>query len=179
MFSQIRQPYGDFWQAKEWSKSISLFKGKKYLLQNIFDTSEATTKFQIIALTGSSSGEITTLMYNCEQQNKEGLILGFYGDYWNESGVFYKGFAFKNFNKSEATKFLDKIQSVINENEEFLKDDKDNNNIVFQFDDIDILIYYDTINSPSIRLFWRGFDSTWEYVAYMRSKRRFEVRSND
>ena len=34
-------------------------------------------KFEIEALAASNSGELTSLVYKCEIQHKEGLVLGF------------------------------------------------------------------------------------------------------
>ena len=129
----------------------------------------------MIPLAAASSGDLTTLLYKCESKKKEGLILGFYGNYVNPSGVPYLGYAFKNLEKTQAIEFLNKIQQAIIDHKNFLNSDKDNNNIYFRYDDIDVLIW---TSSPdySIRLFWNGFDSHWERVAFDRSKRRFEKK---
>ena len=129
----------------------------------------------MIPLAAASSGELTTLLYHCEELNKEGLILGFYGNYWNDNGVVYQGFGFKNLEKSNAMEFLSKIQNAIDNNSKYLKEDKDNNNIYFQYDDISVLIYASP-DGYTIRIFWQSFDSTWEKTAFERSKRRFEKK---
>lgn len=126
-------------------------------------------------LAASSSGELTTLLYRSEDFNKEGIILGFYGDYWNESGVKFQGYAYKDLNKEDALEFLDKISSAISDYGKFLSKNTDNNNIYFTYKDIDVLISYSGANRV-IRLFWSGFDSTWDGTAFDRSKRRFEKK---
>ena len=105
------------------------------------------------------------------------MILGFFGDYWNEAGVVYQGYAFKNLNKYEALEFLEKINNAIESNSKFMKDSYDNNNIYFSYKDIDVLIYASNQNF-SIRLFWNNFDSNWDKTAFDRSKRRFEKKIN-
>lgn len=50
-----------------------------------------------------------------------------------------------------------------------------NNNIYFSYKDIDVLISYSGATKV-IRLFWNGFDSTWDGTAFDRSKRRFEKK---
>lgn len=60
-------------------------------------------------------------------------------------------------------------------NSKYLKNDNDNNNIYFKFNDIDVLIWSST-QDYTIRLFWNGFDSSWEKTAFDRSKRRFEKK---
>src|SRR5690606_22094262 len=94
-----------YWYAKEFSKDISLYKAKAYLFSEVLGSTPETTQFEVIPLAAASSGELTTLLYKCESKEKEGLVLGFYGDYWNEAGIGYQGFAFKNFDKDAAAEF--------------------------------------------------------------------------
>lgn len=126
-------------------------------------------------MAAASSGELTTLLYRSTEQNLDGLILGFFGDYWNESGVSYQGYGFKNLPKNKATEFLNKIESEIEKNKNFLKESNDNNNIAFDFEDMKVMIWT-TSGSYLIRVYWNGFDSTWEKTSYERSKRRFEKK---
>jgi len=171
--SQIKQTDYNLFQAKEFSKDISLFKAKTFLIHNVLKTSESTSQFEAIPLAAASSGEMTTLLYKCESQNKEGLILGFYGDYWNDAGVVFQGYGFKNLSKEQAFEFLNKIESEIDKNNKFLKSNNDSNNIVFEYDDLKVVIWT-TSGSYLMRIYWKGFDSTWEKTSYERSKRRFE-----
>jgi len=172
--AQVSQSF-DIFFAKEFSKDISLFKAKSYLIREVIKTSDNTTQFEAIPLAASNSGELTTLLYKCESQKKEGLILGFYGDYTNDAGVMYQGYAFKNFDKEQALMFLNKIDSEINQHEKFLKENNDNNNIIFEFDDLDIIIWT-TNNSYLMRIYWNGFDSSWDQTSYERTKRRFNKK---
>ncbi len=163
-----------FWESKEFSKDVSLFKAKTFLIQDVLKTSGNSLRFEAIPLAAASSGELTTLIYKCDSQNADGLILGFYGNYWDStSGVIYQGYGFKNLPKEKAYNFLNKIESEIEKNKKFLKDNNDKNNIVFEFDDIKVMIWT-TSGSYLIRVFYNGFDSTWEKTSFERSKRRFE-----
>lgn len=101
-FSQVtsNQTNNNIWVAKEFSKDIALYNSKNFLFKNVLGVSPEVVKFEIIPLAAASSGELTTLLYKCESKQKEGLVLGFYGNYWNEAGVLYQGFAFKNFEKA-------------------------------------------------------------------------------
>lgn len=175
IYSQVRVNSNNIWTAKEFSKDISLFKSKEFLFKNVLESSEKVTPFEVIPLAAASSGELTTLLYKCEAKQKEGLILGFYGDYWNEAGVLYQGYSFKNLEKDKAMEFLNKIVTSIEENKRFLNDNGDNNNIFFKYDDMDVLIWTNA-GTYTIRIFWQGFDSTWEKTAFERSKRRFEKK---
>jgi hypothetical protein len=175
IYSQVRVNDHEIWTAKEFSKDIALYHSKYFLFNSILGTSTDITQFEVIPLAASSSGELTTLLYKCDSKQKEGLVLGFYGDYWNAAGQVYQGYAFKNFDKNQAIEFLSKIQEAIDNNSKFLREDTDNNNIYFKYDDIDVLIwsYFQTY---TIRLFWNGFDSSWEKTAFDRSKKRFEKK---
>jgi hypothetical protein len=169
-FAQI----SGFWESKEFSKDVSLFKAKSLLIQNILKVSENSLEFEAEPLAAASSGELTTLLYRCENQNLEGLILGFYGNYWDKTaGISYQGYGFKDLPKDKALEFLSKIENEIDEHEKFLKSDNDNNNIVFKYDDLVVMIWT-TSGSYEMRIYWNGFDSTWEKTSYSRSKRRFK-----
>ena len=162
------------WAAKEFSKDVAQFRAKSFLFRNILGVNENIAKFELIPLAAANSGELTTLLYKAADKNKEGLLLGFFGDYWNESGVVYQGYAFKNLDKDEAYEFLGKINIAIQENDKYLRENSDNNNIYTSYKDIDIIIF---AGGQSIRLFWNGFDSSWEKTAFDRSKRRFEKKT--
>jgi hypothetical protein len=169
MFAQV-------FYAKEFSKDISLYKAKSYVINNLFGASNNVIKFEIDPLAASSSGELTSLVYNCEELNKEGLLLGFYGDYWNESGVVYQGYGFKNLTKEKALELLQKIEDAKSRFNNYLINDTDNNNIYFSFDDLTILIY--KTSETKIRIFWNTFDAEWQDIAFRRTKKRFEKKIN-
>lgn len=173
--SQVRMNSNNIWTAKEFSKEISLFNSKNFLFKTVLGSTTEVVQFEVIPLAAASSGELTTLLYKCDQKQKEGLILGFFGDYWNEAGVLYQGYSFKNLEKEKAIEFLNKIESAIDAKSKFLKENSDNNNIYFKYDDMDVLIWTNA-GVFTIRIFWEGFDSTWEKTAFERSKRRFEKK---
>ncbi|MCZ8196977.1 MAG: hypothetical protein O9267_05185 [Flavobacterium sp.] len=175
LYSQVKVNSNNIWTAKEFSKEISLFKSKEFLFKSVLGSTAQVVPFEVIPLAAASSGELTTLLYKCDAKQKEGLILGFYGDYWNESGVLYQGYSFKNLEKDKAIEFLNKIETSIDTNNKFLKESSDNNNIFFKYDDMDVLIWTNA-GVYTIRIFWQGFDSTWEKTAFERSKRRFEKK---
>lgn len=175
LMSQIRQTDANLFQAKEFSKDIALFKAKTFLINNVLKMSSNAVQFEAIPLAAASSGELTTLLYRCDEQGEDGLVLGFFGEYWNESGVHFQGFGFKDLPKEKAIEFLNKIEYEIDKNKKFLRESNDNNNVAFEFDDIKVIIWT-TSGSYLIRVYWNGFDSTWEKTSYERSKRRFEKK---
>ncbi len=171
LFAQIPVSQ-NFLLAQEFSKEIALYKAKSFLLTEVFKPSQQPVRFEIDPLSASSSGELTSLVYNCKSQNMEGLLLGFYGDYWNESGIVYKGYAFKNFTKTEALQLLKILSETIEIHLSYLSADYDNNNVFFQFGDFSFLITKSS--EPSIRVFWNDFDAEWTSTAFNRTKKRFE-----
>lgn len=175
-FAQVPVTPG-FYFAKEYSKEQSLYKAKDFVMEQVLGTSTKLVRFKIDPLAAASSGELTSLVYSCEEKNTTGLVLGFFGDYWNETGVVYQGYAFKNLKESEAVELLNLLKNVFEQESKYLNSDKDNNNVYFEFQDMTFLVY----NSDGLRMrvFWKGFDSEWESTAFERTKRRFEKKTGN
>lgn len=172
LVAQVSTNEGIFF-AKEFSKEISLYKAKEFVIREVLNVSEDIVKFEIDALAATSSGELTSLVYRCDSQDKEGLILGFYGYYWNEAGVVFEGYGFKNLQKEEATHLLNKIGSAIDDNAKYLTDDPSDSNVCFKHHDFTILITT-ADETRRIRIFWKDFDADWGFAAFQRTKKRFE-----
>jgi hypothetical protein len=175
VFSQVAQNQNNVFYAKEFSKEISLYKAKGFVIESVLGDSNSVVNFEIDPLAATSSGELTSLVYSCDKLKKEGLLLGFYGDYWNESGVVYQGYGFKNIPVEKALELLKKIDEVKSNYDDYLSKDSDNNNVYFTFDDIKFLIYKSS-SGMTIRVFWNTFDSEWQDIAFKRTKRRFEKK---
>tara|TARA_R110000822_G_scaffold220604_2_gene354526 strand:- start:3233 stop:3835 length:603 start_codon:yes stop_codon:yes gene_type:complete len=171
-FSQISESTGLYF-AKEFSKDRALYNAKSYVMKELIGVENALIKFDIDPLAAASSGELTSLVYSCEEKNLSGLVLGFYGNYWNEAGVVYQGYAFKNLPQDKALEILSKLDSYIDNESNYLAADSDNN-MFFKHDDMTFLIYREASGSVKIRVFWNEFDSEWESSALGRTKRRFE-----
>ncbi|MBS1572620.1 MAG: hypothetical protein JST62_09525 [Bacteroidetes bacterium] len=152
----------NFFMSKQWDKEISLYKAKAFVINEVLETSNDVIKFQVSPISASKSGELTTLIYDCKQQNKSGLVMVFYGDYWNDAGVLYTGYTFKQFEKGKANLILKKLSKILNDNYKFLNENKDDFNVVYEEDDMTFLIYNVSINSTKIRVFWNGLDSEWD-----------------
>lgn len=157
--------------SKEFSKDITLYKAKAFLMQEIFDSTDNLVLFEVDALAASSSGELTSLAYVCKSNKKEGLLLGFYGNFWNDQGVIYQGYGFKNLTKETTIELLNKISKTIEENQLSMTNNN-NINVFFWYNDLTILISY--FAQIKIRVFWNDFDAEWEYTAFTRTKKRFE-----
>ena len=146
-----------FIAAKQFSKDIALYNAKKFAVDEIIGATDSIVKFEIDALVAANSGELTTLVYKCDERNKQGLIFGFYNDSWNNAGVIYSGYCFKALEKDKANELLQKILSTIENNHSYLRDDNDNNNVCFQYDDITFIIYNMLNRGSVIRVFLERF----------------------
>ena len=81
------------YRNKEYSKSVALYKAKEFVMMEVIGVEEKKqVKFDIDPLAAATSGELTSLTYSCDEKNLKGFVLGFYGNYWNEAGVLYKGY---------------------------------------------------------------------------------------
>jgi hypothetical protein len=179
LLAQVRTTQSNIFFAKEWSKDIALYHAKEYLISNILGVSEDVTQFECDPLVAASSGELTSLYYKCNDQNKEGLIFGFWGTFWNNAGVIYQEYAYKNFTRDSATLFLNKLNKVIEENKSYLYINKNGvkNNVYFKFVDTLVLLDADE-GGVRMRVFWNQFDANWDVSEFNKTKRRFEKRSN-
>ena len=164
-------PLSGLYLAKEFSKEQALYKAKEYVMTEIINTDSDVTKFELDPLAAANSGELTSLVYRCDEQGLGGLVLGFFGDRWNENGVIYQAYAFRNLEESEAFAILQRIETIMDEQSKYIGSDSNTNNVVFKFDDMTFLMYED--GSTKIRVFWNGFDAEWEESAFNRTRRRF------
>lgn len=158
-----------------WERAI--YKAKEYVMTELIGADSLIIKFEIEYLATSAFGELTTLVYNCEQKNLRGLILSFFGSVMNEYGVTYQTYAFKNISKKEADILLSRLSKIIVDNKDYLNNNKYTNNIFFQYDDLIFLIYSDKV--PTIRVFWNNFDSEWDWKALEKTRRKFKYKINN
>ena len=79
------------------------------------------------------------------------------GDYWNEEGVSFQAYAFRNLPEDKAYELLTKLDNLMKEHSIYLASDYDRNNIFFNYEDMTFLIYANL--TKRIRVFWRNFDS--------------------
>ena len=169
-------PNSGFIYSKDFSKDIALYKAKAFVMKDVLNSTEEVVQFIVDPLATTSSKEIATLVYRCQAKNKDGLLLGFYGDYMNDAGVVLQGFGFKNLPRVKAVGLLSLITRTIDEQKDYLAKDPDNNNVYFQYDDLTILIYSSV--ETKIRIFWKSFDSEWNISAFRTTVKRFEKSLN-
>ena len=171
---QVRQN-GNIIFAKEFSKEIALYTAKTFVAHEILENKGSIVRFEIDPLAAASSGELTTLVYKCPSQNKTGLVLGFYGSRWNDAGIIFQSYGFKDLPIIKANEFIDKIESSFTDNSKYLNEDLDNNNISFNYDDIKILIYA-VPNGIKLRIYWNDYDSEWYYSEFKKTQKRLSKK---
>jgi hypothetical protein len=159
--------------AKQWSVDYTLEVSKIYLLENIISISETEERLVLDVLNASNSGQISSICYSGDSAKTTGMLLAFYGNYWNDNGVIYQGYSFKNFHPEKAVTFLKKLLEVSEKNQKFLDRSYDNNNIIFKFEDLTIIIYSNS--ATKFRILWNGFDSEWSYLEAQKTLLKFEA----
>jgi hypothetical protein len=170
LIAQIPTSFG-FKLSKTSGDDISLDKAKSYFIKEILNSPKEVIQFEFDRIASSTSGDLTSFIYKCTGKNKEGLILAFYGDYWNDAGDIYKGYIFKDLPKDKAIEFLSKVAETI-ENQKVFLSKTSNSNVNIEYDDMTIVISKDM--ETKIQILWNGFDPDWENWAFTRTKRRTE-----
>ena len=170
LIAQIPTSFG-FTLSKASGDDISLVKSKTYFIKEILNSPKEVIQFEFDRIASSTSGDLTSFIYKCTGKNKEGLILAFYGDYWNDAGDIYKGYIFKDLPKEKAIEFLSKVAKTVEEQRDFLSKTS-NSNVHIEYDDMTIVISKNM--ETKIQILWSGFDPDWENWAFTRTKRRIE-----
>ncbi|NVN97216.1 hypothetical protein HXX01_03225, partial [Candidatus Nomurabacteria bacterium] len=170
--SNLYGQYSGLFLAQEYSKEISLYKAKAFIVDEIIGKSTSPIKFEVDPLCAAFSGHLTTLIFQCKEKNMEGLILGFYGDRVTSAGLIYKEYGFKYLPKTEASALLNEIKNGISQYEKFLKEDSDNNNIYFQSEDVSFILYNEAYTA-TIRVLWSGFDAEWSQTEFEKTMNKF------
>jgi hypothetical protein len=165
-------PGDGFVYYKEFNKDVLFSKAKAFLIKDVLGSSEVAVQFEIEPLSTTTAKEVCSIAYKSDGKAKEGLLLGFYGDYWTSTGVLTQGFGFKNLPKVKAIGLLSVITRTIDERKDYISKDSDNNNVYFVYDDITVLIYNST--ETKIRIIWKSFDAEWSLSAFKSALKRFE-----
>jgi hypothetical protein len=166
--------------AQEYSKDISEFRAKEYIIKNILDPSDSIAEFEVNSITASKSGELSVVIYRCkEQQGKEGMLFCFWNQRVNEFNVEFNGYSFRNFYLNDAAKLLKYIEIIINNDCNNIINNTSNSdevkNLVVRYDDLIFNFYREYLSGEiSIRIFWDEFDSIWNKSNFKTTKRRFE-----
>jgi len=150
--------------SNSFSREAAEYRVKEFLVREVIEIPEnKTIEISINALTASRSGELTTIIYDCKQLGKSGLVFGFWSDYVKESNQKYQGYAFKNFDLEKAKDLLDNLDRVLEEKRSILPYGSEDlsKNALFKFEDTTFIFYKDNLDANLIRVIWNGFDLEW------------------
>lgn len=175
-FAQMASP-SIFVSPKEYSKDVALYHGKSYLIHELLGppgSPNSLVRFEMDPIVAASSGGLTTLLYDCKEKGKAGLILGFYGDRLNDHGFVNKFYAFKHLPKDSAVEMLSKVEKVLSLFSSNVYSNAKYTNVYFTYGDLTFMIYKTIIGGTScmIRVFWNDFDSEWEEAGFNLTKTR-------
>jgi len=176
--SQDEKIKGELRFGRKWSAEREAYLGKKFIIEEILGEEQLNyySKFQIEPLLASKTTELSTIYYNSNEKNKEGLLFGFYGRFWESetSGESFSGHSFKNLDTKQALGLISKIDGILRNEASYIDNYKDVNNIYFNYEDMLFLIYRKNASILKIRIFWNGYDVEWEYNSFYRTKKKFE-----
>ena len=168
-----------FIDSKDYSMEYTEFLSKKYLVDEVLDSSKSPLEFEVEALMATNSMGLVSLWYRCTKQKKEGLILGFFETYLNEKGTLVTGYRFKDFPKVKANEFFITIDTIAKNHEKWFNEYGLDKNLVFNYEDLKLIMYNSkTEFSVEVRILWGPFDVTWEFTPYDLTKKRLMKKMN-
>ena len=148
---------------RPFNKKLAHYKAKEYLIDNVFaddnTNNNETVEFSIDPISSSVSGDLISLVYDCDQKNKRGLLFGFFSNY---------NYNFKNIPQAKAKELFKKIEKEIEKNRSILRGSK-TLNYYFKFEDFTIIIYDD--DGLMLRVMWNDYDALWNFSAYRKAKK--------
>jgi len=158
---------------KEMAKEISQFRSKEYIIHNIIGSSNGNEiQFETESLASDNSGGLISIAFNCNEVQKAGLLLAFFGENTDKNGNLMDAYGFRYIPLKEAQELFKRIDAVQDNNKKYMSSDTDVNNVYIEFEDIKFVIYKDS--GQQIRVFWNGFQVIWERAPFDRSKRRLD-----
>lgn len=172
LFSQTRQ--GDI-LSQERCKEITEYYCKQYIVEDILKVPDKQSiGVYIYAITAAKSGELTTVLYQCDEFNKKGLVFAFWNDYSANSVTSYKGYGLYHLDFEQAGKLLNELESIVGSKNKIL--DEPIGNLVYRSDELTFLFYNKQTEfgfKPVIRVWWNNFDSDWTISNLETTIKRF------
>ena len=153
------------------AKEIAQFRSKEYIINNIIGTTNGKDiQFETESLASDDSAGLISIAFNCNEVNKKGLLLAFFGPNVDKDGNLMDAYGFRYIPLKEAQDLFKRIDKVQDNNKKYMSKNNDVNNVYIEFEDIKFVIYRD--GGEQIRVFWNGFQVIWERAPFDRSKRR-------
>jgi len=156
---------------KEIAKEISQFRSKEYIMNYIIGPAEnMEIKFETESLASDDSAGLISVAFNCNKVNERGLLLAFFGNNKNSDGNVGLAYGFRYIPLIYAQELLKRIALLKAEYKKYISSENDVNNVYFEYEDIKFILYRDS--GDKVRVFWNGFEVTWERTAFDRTSRR-------
>ena len=159
--------------SQEDSKKITEYYCKQYIVDEVLRIPDRQSiDVYIDAITASTSGEITTVLYECSSLQKKGVVFAFWNDYI-DIRLPYKGYGFYNVEFEKAKKLFHDLEALMNQENRILTNS--NGNLVFKSEDITFLFYNSNsvFDNLPIRVWYKTFDSDWNQGNFRRTIKRF------
>ena len=158
---------------KELAKEISQFRSKEFIVNKIIGSiGDKEVQFETESLASDNSGGLISVAFNCNDVDKRGLLLSFFGDHRNQYGISSTAYGFRYIPLEDAQILLTKLRGVKDDNKKYMSSDNDVNNVYVEFEDIKFVLYKD--GGEKVRVFWNGFEVIWEKTAYTRTRKRLD-----
>ena len=159
--------------SQEESKKITEYYCKQYIVDEVLKIPDRQSiEVYIDAITASTSGEITTVLYKCSSLKKKGVVLAFWNDYIDIL-LPYKGFGFCNLEIEKANILFNDLEALMNQENLILANITGNK--VFKSDNITLLFSNSGsfLGKRTIRVWFDKFDSDWNQANLKTTIRRF------
>jgi hypothetical protein len=157
---------------RRYNKEVSEYKAKEFIIDKVLNIPNGELiPVKVDALTASKSGELSTLVYDCKEMGKKGIVFSFWQREINEYNTRYNGYAFKNIDYEEAKDLFVTLDRLIKEKKDIVKLGPEWN-AAFRWDDL-LILFYKEGASNKIRVFWNGFDAEWNQANLKTTIRRF------
>ncbi|WP_299061240.1 hypothetical protein [uncultured Polaribacter sp.] len=155
------------------SKEISQFRSKEYIVKYLIkQTAGKEVKFETENLAADDDAGLISTAFNCNAVKEKGLLLAFFGNNRNESGVIGTAYGFRYIPLDTAKELLNKIEKIKETHNKYISSASEVNNVYLEFEDIKFIIYKD--GGTKVRTLWNGFEVIWERNTFDRTKRRLE-----
>lgn len=158
---------------KAMAKEISQFRSKEYIINYIIGPANAKDiRFETESLASDNSAGLISVAFNCDEINKRGLLLAFFGSNRDANGQIGNTYGFRYIPLLQAQDLLKRIDGLKDKHKDYMKDENDVNNVYIEHEDIKFILYRE--GGDKVRVFWNGFEVIWERLAFDRTKRRLD-----
>jgi len=160
--------------SQEQCKQITEYYCKQYIVDEVLKVPDLqSVEIYIHPITAAKSGELTTVLYQCNSLNKKGVVFAFWGNYFSENILPYKGFGFLDLDFAEAKDLFDRLEYLMDQENKILTYSE--GNLAYKSDGMTFLFCNSELmvgNNP-IRVWYKSFDSDWNQTNLRTTIKRF------